>query len=189
MPATTSPENHRCLHDLTPVPDVSPSTEVSRWRSSVETWIGFHQSQRHHAAACQHRQIPPVEFLVRILRAAGLPLLLRPCLNSYSRGSMLTLHPHVNLKFRAKIWTRASEFASIKHKLNAPSLSSQHTRPSIKSTPYFRSSGTAGRIHCPTFVANASLANKLQKDSRGMRYRTWRSWGRPCKTQKVFRGL
>lgn len=94
----------------------------------------------------------------------------------YSHGSMLTLHPHVNPKFRAKIWTRASEFASIKHKLNAPSLSSQHTRPSIKSTLYFCSSGTAGRIHCPTFVANASLANKLQKDSRGTRYRTWRSW-------------
>lgn len=62
-----------------------------QWQSSVETQIRFHQSQRHHV--CQHTQIPPLQLLLCILRAAGLLLLLRPCLTSDSK---LALHP----KFR-----------------------------------------------------------------------------------------
>lgn len=173
---------------MTPVLDASLSTEVSRWQSSVETRIWFHHSQRHPAALCQHRQIPPVELPVSISRAAGLTVLLIPCLNSYGHGSKLTTS-NCNQNFRAKVWTMASEFASIKYKLNAPSLSSQHTRLCIKSTLYFCSSWTTRRINCPTTVANTSSANKLQKDSWGTRYRTRQSWGRPGKTQKVFRGL
>ena len=135
----------------------------------------------------QHQQSPSEEFLVRLLRAAGLTLLLRPCLNSDSHSSKLTLHPLGNQKFRAKIWRRALEFASVKHKHRA----SRGSTPwlSVKSTRYLCSSGTAGRTNWLTFVVDTSLANNLQKDSWGTRYRTCRSWGRPCKIQKVFRGL
>lgn len=164
--SSNSPANHRRLHDLTPLPHVSPSTEVPRWWSSVETWIRFHRSLRHHAAVCQHGQIPPVKFPAHSLRAAGSPLLLGPCLNSCSK---LTLCPLVNLKFRAKIWTRTAEFASRRHKLNAASLSSQHSHPSVKSTLYFHSSGTAGREQTaqPLLLTRAQLISC--KGTRGER--------------------
>lgn len=109
-----------------------------------------------------------------------LPRLLRP---QQQTDFMSTRKSEVEGKdWNEGIWIR-------KTRAQRTELFSQHTRPSVKSVLCWCSSGTAGKINCPTFVPNTSLANKLEKDSRGTRYRTRRRWGRPSKAQKVFRGL
>lgn len=187
MPATTSLENHRCLHDTSPgcIPlnrgiqmteqcwdtdTVSPVPEASR--CCLPAW-----ADSSSGIACTHFESCRFDTF-----AHTLPRLLRPW--------QQTVHPTVIKTSEQRFEQQHLNLqASNTQKLKAPSLSSQHTFLCIKSTLYFCSSGTTKRINCPTVVANTSLANKLQKDSWGTKYRTWRSWGRPGKTQKVFRGL
>lgn len=148
-PAPSSPADVRHVQDLAPG-WMHPLQGGFRWQSSGETQIRFQQSQRHHV--CQHGHVPPLQLLLCLLRAAGLLLLLRPCLTSdFATTCKSTVQrlewEHLNLR----AWTSSLS-------VSPPSI--------LRDTLY---SCSCRRETRPSLAANTGLANKLQKDSWGTR--------------------